>query len=127
MINVTKPFLPPKDEYLKYVDEIWQRAWLTNNGPIVNELELKLKKYLNVKHLLFLNNGTMALQLAIKALDLTGEIITTPNGIKVECSKRYIDERAVEEFEYFKQSILEKIENRPSKTTPRPGGNFYVR
>ncbi|WP_031435255.1 DegT/DnrJ/EryC1/StrS family aminotransferase [Methylomarinum vadi] len=78
MINVTKPFLPPQEEYKQYIDEIWQRAWLTNNGPLVNELELKLKKYLNLKHLLFLNNGTMALQLAIKALNLTGEIITTP-------------------------------------------------
>lgn len=78
MINVTMPFLPPKETYQKYIDEIWQRNWLTNNGPLVNELELSLKRYLKLKHLLFLNNGTMALQLAIKALNLTGEIITTP-------------------------------------------------
>lgn len=78
MINVTKPFLPPQEEYQKYVDEIWQRNWLTNNGPLVNELELKLKQHLKLKHLLFVNNGTMALQLAIKALELKGEIITTP-------------------------------------------------
>lgn len=78
MINVTKPFLPPKEEYQKYIDQIWQRNWLTNNGPLVNELELKLKQTLKLKHLLYLNNGTMALQLAIRALDLKGEIITTP-------------------------------------------------
>lgn len=78
MINVTKPFLPPIDEYNQLLQGIWQRCWLTNNGPLVNELELKLKEYLNVPHLLYLNNGTIALQIAIKALGITGEIITTP-------------------------------------------------
>lgn len=78
MINVTKSFLPPKEEYIKYIDAIWQRNWLTNNGPIVNELEQKLKEYLGVKNLLYLNNGTIAIQIAIKALELKGEIITTP-------------------------------------------------
>jgi dTDP-4-amino-4,6-dideoxygalactose transaminase len=67
-----------KKLYNKYISEIWQRQWLTNNGPLVNELELKLKEYLGVEHLLYLSNGTIALQLAIKALGLTGEIITTP-------------------------------------------------
>jgi dTDP-4-amino-4,6-dideoxygalactose transaminase len=78
MINVTKPFLPPMEEYQKYVKGIWERVWLTNNGPLVNELELKLKDYLGVPHVFFLGNGTIALQIAIKALDLKGEIITTP-------------------------------------------------
>lgn len=78
MIPVTKPFLPPKEDYDIYVKGIWQRNWLTNNGPLVNEFELKLKEYLGVKHLLYLSNGTIALQIAIKALDLKGEIITTP-------------------------------------------------
>jgi len=78
MINVTKPFLPPKEEYNKYLDGIWKREWLTNNGPLVNELELKLKEYLKLPHLLFVSNGTIAIQIAIKALDLKGEIITTP-------------------------------------------------
>jgi len=78
MINVTKPFLPPIEEYQEYISAIWKRNWLTNNGPLVNQLELNLKEYLHVQHLLFLNNGTTALQIAIKALGLTGEIITTP-------------------------------------------------
>jgi dTDP-4-amino-4,6-dideoxygalactose transaminase len=78
MIPVTKPFLPPLSEYQSYVDGIWQRNWLTNNGPLVNELELQLKKQLDLKHLLFLTNGTIAIQLAIKVLGLTGKIITTP-------------------------------------------------
>ena len=79
MIPVTKPFLPPKkEEYEAYLNEIWQRNWLTNNGPLVNELELRLKEYLGVKHMLYVSNGTIALQIAIKALGLKGEIITTP-------------------------------------------------
>lgn len=78
MIPVTKPFLPPKAEYDRYLEGIWQRNWLTNHGPLVNELESKLKEYLDVEHLLFLANGTLALQIAIKALDLKGEVITTP-------------------------------------------------
>lgn len=78
MIPVTKPFLPPIEEYQNLVAGIWQRQWLTNNGPLVNELELNLKEYLGVDHMLYLNNGTIALQIAIKALGLSGEIITTP-------------------------------------------------
>lgn len=78
MITVTKPFLPPQEDYQKYLDGIWKRQWLTNNGPLVNDLELKLKDFLNVPHLLFMGNGTIALQIAIKALELKGEIITTP-------------------------------------------------
>lgn len=78
MINVSKPFLPPKSDYTEYIDGVFKRAWLTNNGPLVNELELKLKDYLGVRHLLYTNNGTIALQLAIKALNLSGEILTTP-------------------------------------------------
>lgn len=78
MISVTKPFLPPLEEYQEYVQGIWQRNWLTNNGPLVNQLELELKEYLKLKHLLFLSNGTIALQIAFKALGLKGEVITTP-------------------------------------------------
>jgi dTDP-4-amino-4,6-dideoxygalactose transaminase len=78
MINVSRPFIPPLTEYQELLEGIWERGWLTNNGPLVNELELKLKEFLSVNHLLFLSNGTIALQIAIKALDLKGDIITTP-------------------------------------------------
>jgi dTDP-4-amino-4,6-dideoxygalactose transaminase len=78
MINVSSPFLPPLEEYQAYLADIWKRNWLTNNGPLVNELELKLKEYLDLSHFLYLGNGTIALQIAIKALELKGEIITTP-------------------------------------------------
>jgi dTDP-4-amino-4,6-dideoxygalactose transaminase len=63
---------------VRNLKEIWTRGWLTNNGPLVNELELRLKQYLNIEHLLYVVNGTIALQVAIKALGLTGEVITTP-------------------------------------------------
>jgi len=78
MIPVTRPFLPPKEDYEKYLSGIWQRQWLTNMGPLASELEMSLKAHLNINHLLFVTNGTIALQMAIKALDLSGEIITTP-------------------------------------------------
>lgn len=78
MIPVTKPFLPKAKEYDDYLHSIWERQWLTNNGPLVNEFELKLKTYLGLEHLLYVSNGTVALQIAIKALELRGEIITTP-------------------------------------------------
>ncbi len=78
MIQVTKPFLPPIDEYQRYVEQIWKRQWLTNMGPLSSELEMRLKEYLDLKHLLFVANGTVALQIAIKALELKGQIITTP-------------------------------------------------
>ncbi|PKD44656.1 DegT/DnrJ/EryC1/StrS family aminotransferase [Rhodohalobacter barkolensis] len=78
MIPVTKPYMPPREEYEQYLQGIWDREYLTNNGPLVQQLEQKLKDYLDVEHLLYLTNGTIALQIAIKALGLKGEIITTP-------------------------------------------------
>jgi len=78
MIPVTKPFLPPLDSYQSYVADIFKRQWLTNMGPLASDLEMKLKKHLSVNHLLFVTNGTVALQMAIKALDIRGDIITTP-------------------------------------------------
>jgi len=78
MIPVTKPFLPPINDYQNYVAGIWNRNWLTNNGPLVQELEKKLKDYLGVEQLFFTGNGTIAIQIGLKSLGLTKEIITTP-------------------------------------------------
>jgi len=78
MINVTSSTLPPLDQYVEYLKGIWQRNHLTNAGPLVTELEEKLKAFLAAQHLHYVANGTIALQIAIKALGLTGEIITTP-------------------------------------------------
>lgn len=78
MIPVTKPFVPPIEEYNELVKGIFEREWFTNHGPLVLELENKLKQRLNLPYLWFLNNGTIAIQIAIKALELKGEVITTP-------------------------------------------------
>ena len=78
MIPVTKPFLPPLEEYTKKLEGIYDRNWLTNDGPLVRELEAKLSERLGVEHLLYVSNGTIALQIAIKALGLKGKVITTP-------------------------------------------------
>lgn len=79
MINVTKTFLPPIEEYNKYISQIWQSSYLTNQGPLLRELEAKLSVFLGVENFHYLTNGTIALQIALKALDITeGEIITTP-------------------------------------------------
>ncbi|PAU93174.1 aminotransferase DegT [Aliifodinibius salipaludis] len=77
-IPVTKPFLPPREEYEALINEVWERNWLTNNGPLVQRLEEELKEYLGVPHLNYVSNGTIALQIAIKVMELKGEIITTP-------------------------------------------------
>lgn len=78
MIPLNKPFLPPKSEFDEFVADIWNRNWLTNNGPIVQQFESEVSDYLGVERMLFVTNGTTALQIAIKALELEGEIITTP-------------------------------------------------
>ena len=78
MINVSQPYLPPREQFDNYLDGIWNRKWLTNNGPLVQKLEEKLRNYVGAKHLLYVNNGTIALQIALKALGTSGEIITTP-------------------------------------------------
>lgn len=77
-IQFNKPFLPPIEEYESYLNEVWERGWLTNNGPLVSELEHNLRLYLGVKHLSYVTNGTIALQIAIQSLQLKDEIITTP-------------------------------------------------
>ena len=78
MINVTKTYLPALEEYVHYVQSIWKRNWVTNNGPLVKELEARLKEFLGVKHLFFVSNGTITLQIAIKSYKRHMEIITTP-------------------------------------------------
>lgn len=78
MINVTKTVLPSLDEYVGYLKRIWASGQITNNGPLVKELEQKLREYLGVKHLFLVANGTLGLQIAIRAMGLTKKTITTP-------------------------------------------------
>ncbi len=77
-INVTTTYLPDLKEYISYLEKIWESKQLTNNGTYVLELEQKLKEYLGVKHLFLVTNGTIAIQLVIRAIEVPGEIITTP-------------------------------------------------
>lgn len=77
MLNVTQTFLPPLEEYTKYLEKIWESSWLTNRGELVQQLEARLREYLGVENILAVNNGTVALQLAIKTLELKSEVITT--------------------------------------------------
>ncbi len=78
MINVTKAFLPPLSEYTEYLQKVWDAGQLTNGGQLLVELEEKLRTYFGTQYLHVVNNGTIALQIAIKALDLKGRVITTP-------------------------------------------------
>lgn len=80
MITVTKSFVPPKEDYIKYVESIFDSNVFTNQGPCVKELEKKLNSYLELhSNIHFVSNGTIALQIALRALNIAdGEIITTP-------------------------------------------------
>jgi dTDP-4-amino-4,6-dideoxygalactose transaminase len=78
MINVTKTYLPELKKYEAYLEKIFKLGFVTNNGPLVQELQYRLEKYLGVKHILLVANGTIALQIAYKVLDIKGEAITTP-------------------------------------------------
>lgn len=78
MINVTKTFLPLQEEYNAILKRAWDNGWITNRGILVKELEAKLAEYLKIPNIIATTNGTLPLQIAIKALKLKGEIITTP-------------------------------------------------
>lgn len=86
MINVTKTFLPPFEEYQEYLKQAWDRAWITNNGPLVQQLEKKLQSFLGVDNLLFASSGTIVLQMALKTLKKGGEVITTPFSYVATCN-----------------------------------------
>jgi dTDP-4-amino-4,6-dideoxygalactose transaminase len=77
-IYVTQPFLPPLEELTPYLEKIWATKVLTNGGPFHQELEYELCKYLGVNHISLFNNGTIALITALQALQISGEVITTP-------------------------------------------------
>jgi len=77
-IYVTQPFMPPLDEFIPYLEKIWDSHILTNNGEFHQELEDKLCKYLGIKYISLFSNGTLALVTALQALRITGEVITTP-------------------------------------------------
>lgn len=77
-ITVTSPLLPSLDEFTPYLQDIWSRKWLTNNGHYHQELEKALCSYLGVPYISVFSNGTLALMVAIQALRISGEVVTTP-------------------------------------------------
>jgi dTDP-4-amino-4,6-dideoxygalactose transaminase len=77
-IYVTQPFLPPLEEFIPYLEKIWDKKWLTNNGEFHQQLEKELAEYLGVKHISLFANGTLALITALQEMRITGEVITTP-------------------------------------------------
>lgn len=77
-VYVTQPYLPSLDEFIPYLEQIWENKILTNGGPMHQELEQVLCDYLGVQHIALFNNGTIALLTALQALRVTGEVITTP-------------------------------------------------
>ena len=75
---VTQPFLPPLEEFLPYLESIWESRWLTNAGPFHQQFEKALAEYLGVANIALFANGTIALVTALQSLRITGEVITTP-------------------------------------------------
>lgn len=78
IVNVTKTYLPDKEKYIKYIDEIYKNGWVTNYSPLVQRLEKRLAEYLGVKNIVLVSNGTVALEIAYRTLGLKGFVITTP-------------------------------------------------
>lgn len=77
-IFVTQPYLPPLEEFIPYLEKIWDSKILTNGGEMHQKLEQALSEYLGVEHIAIFNNGTIALLTTLQALRITGEVITTP-------------------------------------------------
>lgn len=77
-ITVTSPLLPPLEEFIPYLEKIWDSKWITNNGQFHQQLEEALCEYLGVKYISVFTNGTLPLITALQALRITGEVITTP-------------------------------------------------
>ena len=77
-ITVARPALPPLEEFRKGLEEIWERAWLTNDGPLVRKFRDLLLQFCGVDHASLFTNGTLSLQLALQGMGISGDVITTP-------------------------------------------------
>ncbi|VVS95287.1 DegT/DnrJ/EryC1/StrS family aminotransferase [Desulfoluna spongiiphila] len=77
-IYVTKPFMPPLEEFCEGLKEVWENQWLTNNGPVLGRYREELKNYFETDNICLFNNGTLALQIALQGMGISGEVITTP-------------------------------------------------
>lgn len=77
-IYVTRPFLPPLEEFRQGLEEIWENRWLTNNGPILQRFTKEMNNFFETDNVCLFNNGTLALQIALQGMGISGEVITTP-------------------------------------------------
>ena len=77
-IYVTRPFLPPLEEFCQGLREIWENRWLTNNGPILQRFTNEFCNLFETDNICLFNNGTLALQIALQGMGISGEVITTP-------------------------------------------------
>lgn len=125
MIPVTKPGLPNLGKVQKYLDGIYERRWFTNNGPLVQLLTERLEEYLGIENLLLVANGTLALQIAYRALGVKGEAITTPftfvataSSLSWEGIKPIFSDIDPESFNLCPTKILEKITENTSAIVP---------
>lgn len=125
MIYVTKTYLPEVERYKEYVHKIYNSGWITNNGQLVRELEQKLIEYLGVKNILLVANGTLALQIAYKALELSGEVITSPfsfvattSSLVWEGLKPIFSDADSNTFDIDPNKIEKKITNKTSCIVP---------
>lgn len=121
MIHVTKAFLPKQKEYHNILKSAWDKHWITNRGALVLELEDKIKTTYKISNIIATTNGTLPLQIAIKALGLSGEIITTPfsyiataSTIAWENCKPVFVDIDSESFNIDVSKIEEKITNKTS-------------
>ncbi|MFP3977874.1 DegT/DnrJ/EryC1/StrS family aminotransferase [Marinobacter sp. KMM 10035] len=125
MIPVTKPGLPDLTKVKKYLDDIYERRWFTNNGPLVQLLTERLEEYLGIENLLLVANGTLALQVAYRALGVEGEAITTPftfvataSSLSWEGIKPVFSDIDPESFNLCPTKILEKITKNTNAIVP---------
>jgi dTDP-4-amino-4,6-dideoxygalactose transaminase len=125
MINVTKSYLPNEDKYHEYVSKIFASGRLTNHGDLVQELEKRLGDYLGVNNLVLVSNGTLALQIAYKLLNLSGEVITTPFSFIATASSIFWEgcnpvfaDIDLQTFNLSPKSIEQKITSKTSAIVP---------
>ena len=95
-IYVTQPYLPPLDEFIPYLREIWDKKILTNAGPFHARFEKALCEFLEVEHVALFANGTIGLVTALQALRVTGEVITTPYSFVATAHSLTIDAAKIE-------------------------------
>lgn len=99
MITATKPFVPPLEDYNEYIKQIFENRWFTNHGPFVTAFENHMRSFIGSDQLLVVSNGTIALQIALKALGISGEVLTTPfsyvattsSVLWENCTPRFVD------------------------------------